>query len=62
SRGWTPADITRALAEGMEFPAPNLVNPGNQAIRYELSPSRFVVRDEVTKDILQISRDDFNPL
>jgi len=56
-RGWTKDDITKALAEGKEFPAPNNVNPGNEAIRYELSPNRFVVRDEVTKDILQISKE-----
>ena len=54
ARGWTKEQITQTIAEGQEFPALNKVNPGNPAIRYELG-GRFVVRDEVTRDILQIS-------
>ena len=58
SRDWTPNQITKTIAEGVESPAPNDVHPGNPAINYELNGT-FVVRDEATKEILQISRDDF---
>ena len=46
-RKWPDKQITDAIAHGKEFPAPNNINPNNPAIRYELSPNRFVVRDEV---------------
>ncbi|MGB4101343.1 MAG: colicin E5-related ribonuclease [Alphaproteobacteria bacterium] len=63
TRGWTPEQITEVIAKGKKFPAPNFVNKGNQAIRYQdRSTGRFVVRDEVTKEILQISRSGFKPL
>ena len=59
-RGWTKDEITKTLAEGKEFPAPNKVNPGNEAIRYQLN-DKFVVRDEVTKEILQVGGEGFAP-
>jgi len=55
-RGWTPEQITDMIAKGERSSAPNKVHPGNQAIRYQdARTGRFVVRDEVTKEILQIS-------
>lgn len=56
SRQWTKEQITRTIAEGKPYPAPNKVHPENPAIRYELD-GKFVVRDEVTKEILQVSKD-----
>ena len=50
-RQWTKEQITKTIAEGKETPAPNKVHPGNPAINYELN-EKFVVRDEVTKEIL----------
>ena len=58
NRDWTPDQISETIQKGKRFPAPNKVNPGNKATRYEYK-SRFVVRDEKTKEILQIGKPDF---
>ncbi len=59
SRGWTPEQITTTIRKGKQFSAPNMVNPANKAIRYQIRDKngnkRYIVRDEVTKEILQIS-------
>ena len=61
-RNWTPDEITSVIKKGNKYPAPNKVNPRNTAVRYEdPKTGRFVVRDEVTKEILQISGDKFIP-
>lgn len=60
SRGWTEKEISDTLAKGKKYPAPNKVNPGNKAIRYE-KDGKYVVRDEKTKEILQISDKRFRP-
>jgi hypothetical protein len=57
-RDWTPEQIAETIKNGKKFSAPNKVNPGNKATRYEFN-GRYVVRDEKTKEILQISEPDF---
>lgn len=58
-RNWTPEQITEVIRSGEKFPAPNKVNPGNTATRYQDRRSgRFVVQDDVTKEILQVSGDE----
>ncbi len=58
SRDWTPRQITDTIKKGKKFPAPNKVNKLNSATRYEYN-GRFIVRDNVTKEILQISGKNF---
>jgi hypothetical protein len=54
-RGWTPKQVDEAIQNGKQYPAPNRVNPKNPAIRYEHPETgRIVVRDETTKEIIQI--------
>lgn len=61
-RDWTPEDISNTIANGEQFEAPNLINPGNTATRYQLG-DRFVVRDNQTKELIQISgKGTFEPL
>ncbi len=61
-RDWTYDEITHILKTGKKFPAPNKVNPGNKAVRYQdKKTGRFVVRDEVTKEILQVSGRRYKP-
>ena len=62
NRDWTPQEITEIIKTGKRYPAPNDVNKGNEAVRYQdPKTGRFVVRDEVTKEILQISGSNFKP-
>jgi hypothetical protein len=49
-----------AARHGETFKAPNKVNPTNTATRYEYR-GRYVVQDDQTKEILQISEIDFKP-
>ena len=59
---WTPEEITNTIADGEISAAPNKVYPSNTATRYtNPSTGRFVVRDDVNKEILQVSRDGFFP-
>ncbi len=60
NRQWTEDEITNTIKNGRRFNAPNKVNPNNNASRYQLG-NRFVIRDEVTKQILQVSGDGFIP-
>lgn len=60
NREWTPEQITRTIERGKQYPAPNKVHPENPATRYQYE-GRFVVRDDKTKEILQISGPDFTP-
>jgi hypothetical protein len=55
SRGWTTDLITQAIQEGAQFPAQNLVNVGNEAIRF-VSPvtGQSVVLDTVLNEVLHI--------
>lgn len=53
-RGWTEQQVTDTIRYGREYPAPNKVNQTNKATRYEYK-SKFVVRDDKTKELLQVS-------
>lgn len=59
-RGWDKEKITDTIKNGKEYPAPNKVNPENTATRYE-KDGQFLVRDDKTGEILQISDYDFKP-
>jgi len=62
ARGWTKQKVTQTIKYGKKYPAPNNVNPNNRAIRYEYQ-KKFIVRDEVTKEVLQVSgKNEFMPL
>jgi Colicin E5 ribonuclease domain len=59
-REWTNEEITDTIKNGEKFPADNNVNTGNTAIRYKNPKTgKSVIRDEVTKEILQISEEGF---
>jgi len=59
-RGWTTKQINEAIKSGKQFDAINMVNKGNRAIRYvHPKTGKSVVRDEVTKEILQIGGEGF---
>jgi len=60
NRDWTPKQITETIKYGKQFPAPNKVNQANTATRYEYR-GRFVVQDDQTKEILQVSDKNFIP-
>lgn len=61
-RKWTADQITNTLKTGKRTKATNKVNKGNRAIMYtNPKTGKFLVRDEVTKEILQISDDNFIP-
>ena len=54
-RGWT-----EVIKNGKRTKVENRVNPKNGAVKYENPKTHeFVVRDEVTKEILQISSKEF---
>jgi hypothetical protein len=54
-RGWTPKQISDAIQYGEQFPAQNLLNPGNPAIRF-VNPTtgQSVVIDTVTREVIHI--------
>lgn len=59
-RGWTPAQITEAIAGGQAFPAANKVTPGNGATRYvHPSTAKSVVVDDTTGEVIHIGGDGF---
>jgi hypothetical protein len=52
-RGWNPQQVTEAIKGGQQFPAKNLVNPNNPAVRYvHPQTGQSVVQDTVTKEII----------
>lgn len=51
---WTPEKITRTIRYGQRFKTRNERTGGN-ATRYELEEA-YIVRDDITGDILQVSR------
>ena len=63
-RKWTEEQITDTIKHGKEYNAPNDVrkhiDPDATATRYEKN-GRFIVRDDKTREILQISDDNFIP-
>lgn len=59
-RGWTPEQISEAIANGQRFPAANNVNPGNAATRYvHPTTGRSVIVDNVTKEVIHVGGDGF---
>lgn len=62
ARKWTPNEITETVKNGTSYRVENRVNPGNMAKQY-MNPTtkRFVVRDEVTKEILQVGSENLKP-
>lgn len=59
-RGWTPAQISEAIKDGVQYPAVNNINKGNKAIRYvHPETGRSVVVDTVTKEVLHVGGDGF---
>jgi hypothetical protein len=59
-RGWTPQQITEAIAKGERFAAENLVNKGNAATRFvHTTTGRSVVQDQVTKEIIHVGGSGF---
>lgn len=61
-RGWTDKEITRTIRTGRRDKAPNYVNKQNRAVRYtDPKTGKFVVRDEVTKEILQVGGHGYHP-
>lgn len=63
-RNWTPDDITETIKYGRRYKAPNKVresaDPRATATRYEYN-GRYVVRDDQTGEILQVSDTNFIP-
>ena len=57
-RDWTPDKVDEAILKGNRHKAPNYVNPGNGATRYEYQ-GKSVVRDDVTKEILHVGEEGF---
>lgn len=57
---WTPEKITRTIKERKAYKAPNKVNKPNTATGYELD-GNFVVVDDVTGEVLQVSGPGFVP-
>lgn len=59
-RGWTPEQITEAIQKGKAYPAENLVNKGNPAMRYvHPETGRSVVIDTITKEVIHVGGDGF---
>ncbi|MCL6505378.1 MAG: hypothetical protein K6T86_22110 [Pirellulales bacterium] len=59
-RGWTPQQISEAIANGQRFPATNNVNPGNAATRYvRPTTGRSVITDNVTGEVIHVGGDGF---
>lgn len=58
ARGWTPEKISDTIKNGKKYSAPNdvrkRIDPKATATRYE-KDGKFVVRDDQTGEILQIS-------
>jgi hypothetical protein len=61
-REWTLEDIDNVIRNGTQEPAPNDVHTGNPAVRYtDPTTGKYVVKDEATGEVLQISRIGFIP-
>lgn len=57
---WTPEQITKTIKEGKAYPAPNKVFESNTATCYVLD-GKFVVVDDVTNEIIQVSAPGYVP-
>lgn len=59
-KGWIEKQITQAIEDGRQFPAQNMVKPGNSATRYvHPETGQSVVIDNVANEIIQVSGDNF---
>jgi Colicin E5 ribonuclease domain len=59
---WTAEKIDDTIKHGRAVPAPNKINQQNTATCYiDRQTGRFVVKDDVTKEILQVSRPGHKP-
>lgn len=59
-RGWTLKQIAEAIREGEQAPMPNNVNNDHTASRYaHPETGRWVIIDDVTKEVLHVSEDRF---
>jgi hypothetical protein len=59
-RGWTPQQISEAIANGQQLPAVNSVNSGNAATRYvHPTTGRSVVVDNVSAEVIHVGGDGF---
>ena len=59
-RKWTAKEITDTIRYGERSKAFNKVNKGNRAVRYtNRKTGKYVVRDEDTNEILQVSGNEF---
>jgi hypothetical protein len=59
-RGWTPQQISDAIANGRSFPAINNVNPTNPATRYvHPTTGRSVIVDNATNEVIHVGGDGF---
>lgn len=58
SRGWTNEDITTTIQNGKPYPAPNNLPGRGTATRYEYN-GKYLVRDDQTKEILQLGDKNF---
>jgi len=59
-RGWTEDQISKAIREGQQYKAENLVNPNNHATRYvHPDTGRSVVIDNITKELIHVGGDGF---
>ena len=57
-RGWTERQINDAILNGNSYPAPNNINPSNNATRYvHPSTGRSIVIDSVNGNLLHIGGD-----
>ncbi|MCP5362257.1 MAG: hypothetical protein H6908_06475 [Hyphomicrobiales bacterium] len=57
-RNWTPEEIEETITKGEKFPARNNITGKETATRYEYN-GRYVVVDDITKEILQISGENY---
>lgn len=59
-RGWTSSQIDEAIASGKKFPAPNNLNPGNGATRFEHPQTgRSLVIDNKTGQVIHVGGNGF---
>ena len=58
-RKWTADQVDEAVLKGRQINAPNYVNPGNRATRYEYG-KRSVVIDDKTKELLHVGEEGFD--
>lgn len=61
ARGWTEKKISETIAKGDRYPAKNKMTGGDATRFQDPKNGKFVVRDDVTGEILQVSDSNFVP-